>query len=63
MGAAAPSFGPLINPSSETASPVRTFPMLALLSYGLREFAGPDSGVVMRGVGVDNEGREFGGTS
>jgi hypothetical protein len=37
--------------------------MLVLLSYGLREFADPDSGVVMRGVGVDNEGREFGGTS
>ena len=31
MGASAPSLGPLINPSSETASPVRTFPMLVLL--------------------------------
>src|SRR4029450_9384334 len=32
MGAAASSFGPLINPSSETASPGRTFPMFGLLS-------------------------------
>src|SRR6266496_1258506 len=28
MGASGPSFGPPINPSRETASPVRTFPML-----------------------------------
>jgi hypothetical protein len=27
MGASGPSFGPLMNPSSETESPVRTFPM------------------------------------
>jgi hypothetical protein len=31
MGAAASSLGPLMNPSSETASPVRTFPMFVLL--------------------------------
>src|SRR2546423_14120496 len=31
MGASGPSFGPLMNPSSETESPVRTLPMLVLL--------------------------------
>ena len=35
MGASGPSFGPLINPSSETASPVRTFPMFVLHSRTL----------------------------
>jgi hypothetical protein len=41
MGASALSFGPLRNPSSETASPVRTFPMFVLLSHGLPEVSGP----------------------
>ena len=40
MGASAPSFGPLMNPSSETASPVRTFPMVDLHPIGLREVRG-----------------------
>jgi hypothetical protein len=60
MGASGLSFGPLMNPSSETARPVRTFPMLVLLPLVCARFADPDSGVVMRGVGVDNEKREFG---
>jgi hypothetical protein len=63
MGASVPSFGPLINPSSETASPVRTFLMFVLPSMGLRHVRGPDSGVVTRGVVVDDEEGEFGGTS
>jgi hypothetical protein len=33
QGAAAPSFGPLMNPSSETASPVRTLPIVVVLSW------------------------------
>jgi hypothetical protein len=44
MGASAPSLGPLINPSSETASPVRTFPMLVSFPSGLREVSGPQLG-------------------
>jgi hypothetical protein len=54
MGAAVPSFGPLINPSSETASPVRTFPMLVLLSHSLREATDRSSGVV-RGPGLEGQ--------
>src|SRR5689334_8174046 len=41
MGASGPSFGPLINPSSETASPVRTFPMFVLLSLVGAKLANP----------------------
>src|SRR5215217_6354653 len=44
MGASGPSFGPLINPSSETASPVRTFPMFVLLPHCLHEVSGPQLG-------------------
>jgi hypothetical protein len=34
--------------------------MFVLLSLGLREVRGPNSGVVMRGIVVDDEEREFG---
>src|SRR5512132_3057604 len=61
MGASAPSFGPLINPSSETASPVRTFPMFVLLPTAHAKFADRNSGVVLRGVVVDDEERAFDG--
>jgi hypothetical protein len=44
VGASAPSFGPPMNPSSETASPVRTFPMFVLLSHCLRQVSGPQLG-------------------
>src|SRR5215211_9179668 len=57
MGAAGPSFGPLMNPSSETASPVRTFPMFDLLPIGLREVSGLQLGRRHARNGLKLEGR------
>jgi hypothetical protein len=45
IGASGPSFGPAINPSSETESPVRTFPMMVPSSAP--KFAARNSGLVL----------------
>jgi hypothetical protein len=55
MGVSGPSFGPLINPSSETASPVRTFPMVVLLSLVCAKLADLNSSVV-RGLRLEGRG-------
>jgi hypothetical protein len=49
MGASGPSFGPLMNPSSETESPVRTLPISVSLPILIiyATFAARNSAVVM----------------